>query len=312
MPAYTLRQLECFVTIAEEGSIQAAASRLYASASALSSALNTLETALDTQLAIRQKAHGVTLTPAGNFILRRARNLLQDAEELAPRQAGDGAALQGSVTVGCYSTLAPSLLSELIDVYTRRYPQVAVDFVHGPQPMLLDELRSGHADFALAYDMQLGPELEHQPLFNAHASVIFAPEHPLAQQPEPTLAELAAHPMIMLDMAPSRENTMRMFTSHGLSPNIRFRTSDYEVTRSMVARNLGWAPLVQEPNHSCSFEGRPLVVRPLAEDDTGVPVAVTWIRASRLSQPATAMVELSQELFGQWPTAMTSTRSSST
>jgi DNA-binding transcriptional LysR family regulator len=87
VPAYTLRQLECFVTIAEEGSIQAAASRLYASASALSSALNTLETALDTQLAIRQKAHGVTLTPAGNFILRRARNLLQDAEELAPRQA---------------------------------------------------------------------------------------------------------------------------------------------------------------------------------------------------------------------------------
>lgn len=300
MAKYTLRQLECFVAVAEEGSIHAEAERLYASASALSSAVSSLESVMDTQLLIRRKAHGVTLTPSGRFVLERARALLQEASDLALDAGHSPTDLQGAVTVACYSTLAPSLLSELVDVYTRRHPRVEVDFVHGPQPLLLDELASGRADFALAYDMQLGPDLKHLPLFNAHASVIFAPEHPLADRTAPTLAELAEHPMIMLDMAPSRENTMRMFTSQGLSPQIRFRTGDYEVTRSLVARNLGWAVLVQEPEHSTSFEGRPLVVRPLAEDDAGVPITIVWPGSSRPSRAAMAMVELAQELFGQW------------
>ena len=69
--------------------------------------------------------------------------------------------------------------------------------------------------------------------------------------------------MILLDVNPSRENTEMMFSAAGLSPWIRFRTTDFEVTRSMVARGMGYAILVQRPFADLSYEGKPLAVRPI-------------------------------------------------
>ena len=84
----------------------------------------------------------------------------------------------------------------------------------------------------------------------------------LAEKAKVALAELVNEPMILLDVNPSRENTEMMFSAAGLSPWIRFRTTDFEVTRSMVARGMGYAILVQRPVADVSYEGRPLAVRP--------------------------------------------------
>ena len=79
VPAFTMNQLAAFVAVAEAGTLSGAAERLHVSASALSAAVTELERALQTQLLHRRKAKGVTLTPAGELVLPRARHLLYQA-----------------------------------------------------------------------------------------------------------------------------------------------------------------------------------------------------------------------------------------
>lgn len=102
-----------------------------------------------------------------------------------------------------------------------------------------------------------------------------------------------------LDVNPSRENTMMMFSSAGLQPNIRFRTTDYEVTRSLVARGMGYAVLVQQPAGDQSYEGRPLVVRPILPAIRTINVSLVWPRAVRPSQCARSMIDLARETYQQ-------------
>ncbi|WP_417233747.1 LysR family transcriptional regulator [Arthrobacter sp.] len=297
MPRYTLRQLECFVAVAERGSIAAGAASLHLSASAVAGAVNELERIFGAQLTVRRKAHGVAMTPSGSYVLDRARGLLHSAEDLSLHAADAGGELRGTLMLGCYMTLAPTVLARLIDEYSRRYPLVDLDFFDGSQQEVQERLLSGRIDLAIAYDVSLPPGLERLGLFDVTPSLVLAAGHPLADRQEISLAELADEPMILLDVKPSRENTMMMYASAGIQPSIRFRTTDYEATRSLVARGMGYAVLVQQPASAQSYEGRELVVRPIRQDISSVNVSLVWPAAVQSSQCARAMVELAAELY---------------
>lgn len=297
MPRYTLRQLECFVAVAERGSIAAAATSLHLSASAVAGAVNELERIFGAQLTVRRKAHGVAMTPSGSYVLDHARGLLHAAEDLSLHAADAGGELRGTLMLGCYMTLAPTVLARLIDEYSRRYPLVELDFFDGSQQEVQERLVSGRIDLAIAYDMSLPAGLERLRLYDARPSVVLSAGHPLAARPAISLAEVADEPMILLDVNPSRENTMMMYSAAGVTPRIRFRTSDYEVTRSLVARGMGYAILVQSPAGSQSYEGRELVVKPIHPAPRRVDVSLVWPEAVQPSQCARAMVELAAGLY---------------
>lgn len=296
MSRYTLRQLECFVSVGEHGSIARAAAALMLSPSAVTGALNELERAFDSQLTIRRKAHGVTLTPSGHYVLTQARGLLNAATDLQLMAADSGNTLRGRVAIGCYSSLAPTLLTELMAEYGRRHPDVGLDFFAGTQQEIHEKLLSGELDLAIAYELTVPNGLNHELLREAVPMVALPVDHRLATQDKVTLAELVDEPMILLDMNPSRENTEMMFSAAGLTPWIRFRTTDFEVTRSMVARGMGYAILVQRPVADMSYEGRPLVVRSIHPTVRNVPISMVWQEDVRLSRSARAMLKLAVEL----------------
>ena len=93
-PAFSLRQLLYFVTVAEAGTIREAA-RLHVTESAVSVAITELERAMRVRLCVRRRALGVTLTPSGLSTLRRAKVLLRQAGELAAEASGGPGALAG-------------------------------------------------------------------------------------------------------------------------------------------------------------------------------------------------------------------------
>ena len=296
MARYTLRQLECFVAVGEHGSIAGAAAALMLSPSAITGALNELERAFNSQLTIRRKAHGVSLTPSGEYVLSQARGLLHAATDLQVMATDAGSTLRGKVVIGCYSSLAPTLLTELMAEYGIRHPDVELDFFAGTQQEIHEQLLSGKLDLAIAYELTLPPGLARKRLREAVPSVVLPTDHRLAAQVQVALAELVDEPMILLDVNPSRENTEMMFSAAGLTPRIRFRTTDFEVTRSMVARGMGYAILVQRPVADLSYEGRPLAVRPIHPATRNVPISMIWSQGVRLSKRAEAMLELAVEL----------------
>jgi DNA-binding transcriptional LysR family regulator len=72
----------------------------------------------------------------GKLLLERAKRLLAEAAELTYAVRGNGTELVGPLVVGCFVTLAPTVLPRLLAEFAQLHPRETVDFVEGPHPCL--------------------------------------------------------------------------------------------------------------------------------------------------------------------------------
>jgi DNA-binding transcriptional LysR family regulator len=297
-----LRQVEYFVVAAEEGSMTAAAERLQVSQSAVSLAVGGLERTLGTTLFLRHRGRGLTLTAAGRDLLLSARNLLADAEAMRSQADVIGRGLSGRLTVGCFGTGAPLVLPALMETFERKYPGMSLDFVEGSTDTLEQALLDGSCEIAVMYDVGLHVALEKEPLYSTVPYALFAPEHPLAGRPRVTLAELSGFDFVALDVQPVHEHQLGLFAYAGVQPRIRYRTSSYELLRSLVARNLGFTLLISRPYGDVSYEGRPLVAVALGGEVKTVDVMLARPPGARPTLRAQAFAAHCRELLPELST----------
>ena len=288
----SLKQLEHFLTVAEEGTIAAAAARLGYSASAVAASVSELERSLGVQLAVRRRSRGVTLTANGAAVREWAAQLLASHRDLVHQVRGEGEELIGSLRIGCYDTLAPSVLPRLLREFERRHPRVVIDFELGSIVRLTAAMSAGELDAAVFYDMGQLDDFERHVLYRAHAYAYVGAEHPLAGRDRVRLTELAERPLVLFDRQPSTQHTMEMFARHGLVPRIRHRTQDFELTRSIVARSATeYGSFVQRPAGRLSYEGLPIVELELDPPPPVATVVLAWPREIELSARARAFIE---------------------
>jgi DNA-binding transcriptional LysR family regulator len=282
-PRFSLRQLGYFICVAECGSVAGAAEALHISASAVSDAIRDLERELNAPLLLRRKGHGVALTSIGAALVPRARALLADASDLRSGLHGIGDELSGHLTVGCMSTLAPFLLPRLITEYQRLHPKVALDFVEGSQTEVQQLLYDGRCEVAILYDDgDLASHFTCEKLYDVIPRIVLSATHRLARQRVIRLRDLAGEPMIMTTILPSREFIKAIFRHAGMTPNVRHATSNFELARALVARGGGYSIMVQTPDSEISYEGLPLVARPIAGLDFKMTVVLSqWANVKR-------------------------------
>ncbi|MFI9760527.1 LysR substrate-binding domain-containing protein [Streptomyces sp. NPDC051963] len=294
---FSLRQLEYFVAIAEAGTLSDAAARLRVSQPGLSQSLTELERALGVQLAVRRKAHGVTLTPSGAQVLRHARDLLRRAQDLGSAASG-GAALTGVLSIGCYVTLGPTMLPALLQEFSKLHPGLTLDFVEGTQDVLQRRLLNGELDLAILYDMEIQPEVARAVIGTMRPHILLPADHRLAGEARVSLVDLTDDPMVLLDAPPSSQNTLALFERFGVVPYVRYRPSTFELTRALVGRGMGYALLVQRPANDRTYEGNQVVIKEIAEPIDPQRVLVAWPRAIRLNRRAEAFVEFCRDRGG--------------
>lgn len=215
----SFRRLAHFVAVVEAGTISGAAEGLFMSQSAVAGSVTELERALEADLLIRRRGRGVTLTPTGAEVLGRARSLLAGAAELNDLAHGHGSELAGPLAVGCFVTLAPTVLPRLLVEFEARHPRVTISFHEGSQDALQEQLLAGQLDVAVMYDMDLTASLNRVVLYEPRAYALFGAGHPFAAQPSVTLEQLAPEPLILFDTTPSTSYAMSLFEGRGLQPN---------------------------------------------------------------------------------------------
>lgn len=252
---------------------------------------NTHEVSLGAQLLIRRRSRGLALTEAGRRLLPQARELLAHAEEVRAGVDSAGRALEGRLVVGCFRTAAPFVLPGLLETFTALHPLVQLDFIEAPLPERELALLEGRCEVALVYDLDVGAGITCETLYTTEPYALFAPEHPVAKADRVTLGDLASHDMVLLDVPPSRAYFDGVFAHAGVTPQIRYVVSGYELLRSLVARNLGWALLISRPYGDVSYEGRPLVTRRFDDEPFPIDVSLAWVTDVRRTRRARAFAE---------------------
>lgn len=143
-----LRQMEYFLTIAEEGTISAAARKLHLSQPPLSAQMKLLEDEVGCRLFSRG-ARKIELTEAGQLLYERARTIL-NLSDLTLRELQDhrdGKA--GTLRIGIVSSVSDLLLQNWILPFHREYPHIHFELFEANTYQLLEQLGANLLDFAI-------------------------------------------------------------------------------------------------------------------------------------------------------------------
>lgn len=265
MPSrFTLRQLEYFVAVGDIGSIALASKKINVSPPSISAAIGQLEDEFGLQLFIRKHAQGLSLTQAGRQFMPRARSLLIQADalnRLASEISGD---VRGPLALGCLLTFAQFVLPRLRRSFEDQYGDVMVTQAELDQQEIFTALRAGEIDIALTYDLEIAQDLIFLPLVDLPPYAMVSETHPLADVPSVTVSDLREHPMVLLDLPLSNDYFLSFFTAAGIKPNIRERSRDMAVMRSLVGNGYGYGIANFQPLSDESPDGTRLRFIPLA------------------------------------------------
>ncbi|MCA0920686.1 LysR substrate-binding domain-containing protein [Pseudooceanicola nanhaiensis] len=260
---FTLRQIEYFVAVGEEGSIAQAAGKVNVSSPSISAAITQLEAEFGLQLFARKHAHGLALTQAGRQFLVQAKTLLAEADRLNGLANEIIGRVRGPLNVGCLLTFAQIVLPHLRRSFITRYPDVQFRQFERDQQAIFDGLRNAELDIALTYDLEIPPDLEFVPLFDLPPYVMLPDNHDLANRRSISVAELAPYPMILLDLPYSGPYFLSVFSDAGVTPNVVERTRDMEVMKSLVANGFGYSIANIRHSSDCAADGKRLRFVPL-------------------------------------------------
>ena len=261
---FTLRQLEYLVVVGDCGSIAQAAERLAVSSPTISAAIAQIEAEFGLTLFVRRHAQGLSLTQAGRQVAAQARSVLAEAGRLVNLTAQISGMVRGPLHAGCLLTFAQIVLPSLRRSFCDRYPDVIFQQSERNQSDLFQGLRDGTLDVALTYDLDIPTDLRFDALAVLPPCAVLSPEHPLARHASVTAADLAPHPMVLLDLPTSVDYFRAFFAAEGLQPVITERTRDLTVMHGLVANGFGYSIANIRPASDRAADGKPLVYVPLS------------------------------------------------
>ena len=143
-----LNSMQYFIALAEERSFTRAAERLNITQQTLSAHVAGLERELRVRLVNRRVP--LTLTYAGEGLLRYARRIDTDHRSLVQEFADIAGDAQGLLRVGIGSTRGRLLMPQAIANFCRSKPGVRVEVVEEENDEIVESLREGRIDLAVA------------------------------------------------------------------------------------------------------------------------------------------------------------------
>lgn len=278
-----LRALRYFITLADTRHFSKAAAACFVSQPTLSTQIRKLEEELGVQL-VERAPRRVMLTPIGEDIASRARNVLRDIDELRMlcKRSRDPAA--GTLRIGIFPTLAPYLLPHVITAVRQQFPQLNLQLFEEKTDDVLCMLRQGQIDAGLLALPIDDDSLQAYELFEEPFVLAMPDDHELIGKKQITLDDLHNHELLLLEDGHClRDQALEVCKRVGAHERVDFHATSMETLRQMVAMGAGMTlmptlaiqpPVPMTPN---------LKLRRFSEPQPKRTIAMFWRRSSALN-----------------------------
>ena len=239
----TLKQIECFLAVAEHGSFSGASKRLNTAQPALSQAIKDLEAELGVRLFDRTTRR-VELTDAGREFQQSAAKVIEELEhavesvhELAERK-------RGRLTVAAPPLLAAVVLPQAIAEFRRRFPGISVQIADVGTEQIIESVRNGKADCGIGTFQPSEEGIERVALVRDSLMLFCDEASPLNGSEPVCWSELADYPLVTL----TRDSGIRLlvevgFESCELPLKPAFEVAQVTTAIALVEAGLGVAVL---------------------------------------------------------------------
>ncbi|WP_069307433.1 LysR substrate-binding domain-containing protein [Methylobrevis pamukkalensis] len=291
--AFTLRQLQYFVAVAEQGTVSGAAHVLSISQSSVTEAIKDLENDLGVAL-FQRRARGLDITHEGHQFLRHAAKILADVAEARQAFRARGGPGVGTLSLGVTSLVAGYVLSDLLARYRRAFPGVEIATMEDDGNYLEHLLVGGELDVAvmLLNNLRDRQALQSEILDVSPFRLWLPAGHDLAVRDSIAMEQIVGEPLIMLTVDEIEEATRKLLSAFGARPKVAFRTRSVEAVRSLVATGAGVALLPNLVYRPWSLEGDRIESRDVSGALPVVQVGLVWRRGLTLSAPLREFIAL--------------------
>lgn len=144
----SIKQLSYALAVEKNLHFKKAAEQCHVSQSTLSAALRELESQLGLKIFERSNK-SVLVTPVGKEVLRRARRIVLEAEDLQKLSDCQKPPLSFPISVGVIPTIAPYLLPRLLSVLNQDFPNAKIRFHEAQSAQLIERVVNGEIDTAI-------------------------------------------------------------------------------------------------------------------------------------------------------------------
>lgn len=295
VPDIRARELLTVVALAEYGSFVAAAAYLKTSQPALTRTVKRVERILGVTLFARNTRR-VEITAAGREFVAVAERVLNDLQLTVRNMSEVSTEQRGRITLTTYSAFASHALPELVRRYRDTRPSIEVRIREGRQSEIVEDVRSGVADFGIGYvntlpDVLQSTLLRKEPLF-----AVIPATHPLAikKRSHVDIGELRDEPLV----SPPSDTYLRRlvdgaaaaagFTLHYAVTVDRLLSVINHVRAGVGIALLPWGVLPPQP-----WTGFHAAI--LAEPPLSVAVGLITLRGRYLTPAAASMMALIQQ-----------------
>lgn len=291
------RQMRYFLAVAETLHFGRAASKLGIAQPNLSLQIKRTEEALGYPL-FERTTRGVTLTPVGVYLAKRAQVLQANFEDAIRTAQQIGRGEEGNLSIGFSGSAMYTRLPLALERFRRLHPKIVVQlremYAHEQAPLLLD----GTLDVGFIRDGSPTLGLEMTPLMREPFDAVVPLSHPIAKKKEPIWPRaLRDEQFVLFSPRIARlafHRTVGVCQADGFTPEVSLEAPQWVTIVSLVAAGMGisLAPACVTKLNIPGVVFRPLRSKCWSSIDI-------WTKANVANPAARALLTIAREEFSK-------------
>jgi DNA-binding transcriptional LysR family regulator len=237
---FDVADLQLFLGVVEQGSLTRGALSMRLALASASERIAGMEEALGARL-LDRTSRGVRPTAAGEALVRHARIILYQVEQMRGELDGFGRGLKGRVRLLCNTAALMGYVPPRLREFLVEHPDLSVDVEERPSVEIVPAIAEGRADLGVVADSTDFAALETRPLVEDRLMAVLGPTHRLAGAASVSFADLVCEPLIGVGDVAMEIHLAERASRLGLQLDYRVRLRRMTDMAMMAAAGIGIA-----------------------------------------------------------------------
>lgn len=247
-----LQQITTFVTVISEGSMTAAADKLFLTQPAVSQQIRNLESELGVELLVRG-VRQIKATPQGEILIEHSRKIIQYVQQAETAIKSLGAELKGQLNLGTINSIGLHLMSPIIGRLMRFNPELSIHMAYSRGEEMIKQFKKNELDGIILPEIksEFSQTIDQvEALFLQKEEMWLVGSTKETQYPQQiTMKQLNEVPLVnFIDEFPGFDRALKEKMSEvGVRCQSIFESSNVGTLKRVIEAGLGWGFL---PAHS--------------------------------------------------------------
>jgi DNA-binding transcriptional LysR family regulator len=294
-----IKQLQYFIEVANYNSFSRAAEHLFITQPTISKMIKNLETELGVPLFDRSRKK-LLLTDAGHTILEQAKLIDKAFTNLEIELDNLLGLKKGHIRIGLPPIFDAHFFLKIIGCFHEKHPGITFQFIEDGSKKIEDDVDNNLLDVGVVVLPTNNEIFEHFSFMEEDLKLILHPAHPLANNIEVNLAELANESFILFNKDfVLNDRIINACNNIGFNPHIISESSQWSFIEEMVASKLGISLL---PESICLHLNKDVRAVKIVNPSISWNLALIWGKNQYLSTAAKEWLQFTKEhLTNKYP-----------